>query len=94
MFGIETLYNASPKTTESIIEYVDTVKQFVRSNKFTSLSTEDKQYVATRIEERLCMIIFKYIGGIDGDDTKIDKDDEVIIFNAVGLGHLVVLSDM
>lgn len=91
LFGIDTLYKASPKTTESIIEYIDAVKRFVRSEQFTSLATPEKQYVATRIEEQLCMIIFKYIVNAS---NRLYEGDEAIIFNAIGLDHLVLLSDL
>lgn len=91
LFGIETLYKASPKTTKSIIEYIDTVKRFVRSEQFTSLATPEKQYVATRIEEQVCMIIFKYIVNAS---NRLYEDDEAIILNAIGLEHLVLLSDL
>lgn len=91
LFGIETLYKASPKTTESIIEYIDTVKRFVRSEQFTSLATPEKQYVATRIEEQVCMIIFKYIVNAS---NRLYEGDEAIILNAIGLEHLVLLSDL
>lgn len=82
LFGIETLYKASPKTTESIIEYINTVKQFVRSDTFTSLETLEKQYITIRIEEQLCKIIFKYI---DGDSNKLNEGDEAIILDALDL---------
>lgn len=82
LFGIETLCEASSKTTESIIEYINTVKQFVRSDTFTSLSTSEKQYIVIRIEEQLCKIIFKYI---DGDIDKLCEDDKTIILNALDL---------
>lgn len=82
LFGIETLGEASSKTTESIIEYIDTVKQFVRSDTFTSLSTSEKQYIVIRIEEQLCKIIFKYV---DGDIDKLCEDDKTIILNALNL---------
>lgn len=91
LFGIETLYKASPKTTESIIEYIDTVKRFVRSEKFTSLTTPEKQYVAVRIEEQLCLMIFKYIVNAS---NRLYEGDEAIIFNAIGLEHLMLLSDL
>ena len=91
LFGIETLYKASPKTTESIIEYIDTIKRFVRSEQFTSLATPEKQYVATRIEEQVCMIIFKYIVNAS---NRLYEGDEAIILNAIGLEHLVLLSDL
>ena len=91
LFGIETIYKASPKTTESIIEYIDTVKRFVRSEQFTSLATPEKQYVATRIEEQLCMIIFKYIVNAS---NRLYEGDEAIILCAIGLEHLVLLSDL
>lgn len=82
LFGIETLYKASPKTTESIIEYINTVKQFVRSDTFTSLATLEKQYITIRIEEQLCKIIFKYI---DGDSNKLNEGDKAIILDALDL---------
>lgn len=82
LFGIETLCEASSKTTESIIEYINTVKQFVRSDTFTSLSTSEKQYIVIRIEEQLCKIIFKYI---DGDTDKLCEDDKTIVLNALDL---------
>ncbi len=91
LFGIETLYKASPNTTDSIIEYIDTVKQFVRSTKFTSLTTDAKQYVAVRIEEQLCKMIFKYI---DGAGDKLYEGDEAIILDAIGLEHLIMPTDM
>lgn len=91
LFGIETLYEASPKTTESIIEYIDTVKRFVKSEQFTSLATPEKQYAAVRIEEQLCMIIFKYIVN---SNNRFYGGDEAIIFNAIGLDHLMLLSDL
>lgn len=91
LFGVETLYEASPKTTESIIEYIDTVKRFVKSKQFTSLATPEKQYVAVRIEEQLCMIIFKYIVNAN---NRFYGGDEAIIFNAIGLDHLMLLSDL
>lgn len=91
LFRIETTYKASPKTTESIIEYIDTVKRFVRSEQFTSLATPEKQYVATRIEEQLCMIIFKYIVNAS---NRLYEGDEAIIFNAIGLDHMMLLSDI
>lgn len=91
LFGIETLYKASPKTTESIIEYIDTVKRFVRSEQFTSLATPEKQYVAIRIEEQVCMIIFKYIVNAS---NRLYEGDEAIILDAIGLEHLVLLSDL
>lgn len=91
LFGIETIYKASPKTTESIIEYIDTAKRFVRSEQFTSLATPEKQYVATRIEEQLCMIIFKYIVNAS---NRLYEGDEAIIFNAIGLEHSILLSDL
>ena len=91
LFGIETIYEASPKTTESIIEYIDTVKRFVKSEQFTSLATPEKQYVAVRIEEQLCMIIFKYIVNAN---NRFYGGDEAIIFNAIGLDHLMLLSDL
>lgn len=91
LFGIETLYEASPKTTESIIEYIDTVKRFVKSEQFTSLATPEKQYVAVRIEEQLCMIIFKYIVNAN---NRFYGGDEAIIFNAIGLDHLMLLSGL
>jgi len=92
LFGIETLYKASPKTTESIIEYINTAKQFVRSAKFAYLTTPEKRYVAARIEEQLCMIIFKYIDGV-GYGT-LNKDDESTILSAIGLEHLLMISDI
>lgn len=91
LFGIETIYKASPKTTESIIEYIDTVKRFVRSEQFTSLATPEKQYVATRIEEQLCMIIFKYIVNAS---NRLYEGDEAIVFKAIGLEHSILLSDL
>ena len=91
LFGIETIYEASPKTTESIIEYIDTVKRFVKSEQFTSLATPEKQYAAVRIEEQLCMIIFKYIVNAN---NRFYGGDEAIIFNAIGLDHLMLLSDL
>ena len=91
LFGIETIYKASPKTTESIIEYIDAVKRFVRSEQFTSLATPEKQYVATRIEEQLCMIIFKYIVNAS---NRLYEGDEAIIFKAIGLEHSILLSDL
>ena len=91
LFGIETLYESSPKTTESIIEYIDTVKRFVRSKQFTSLATPEKQYVATRIEEQLCMIIFKYIINAS---NRLYEGDEAIILEAIGLEHLLMPTDM
>lgn len=91
LFGIETIYKASPKTTESIIEYIDTVKRFVRSEQFTSLATPEKQYVATRIEEQLCTIIFKYIVNAS---NRLYEGDEAIIFKAIGLKGLMLLSDL
>jgi hypothetical protein len=91
LFGIETIYKASLKTTESIIEYIDTVKRFVRSEQFTSLATPEKQYVATRIEEQLCTIIFKYIVN---SSNRLYEGDEAIIFKAIGLKGLMLLSDL
>lgn len=91
LFGLETLYNASPNTTDSIIKYIDTVKQFVRSTRFTSLTTVAKRYVAVRIEEQLCKIIFKYI---DGAGDKLYEDDEAIILDAIGLDQLIMPTDM
>ncbi len=91
LFGIETLYKASPITTKSIIEYIDFVKRFVRSDKFTSLQTPEKQYVVVRIEEQLCKIIFKYI---DSASNKLYEGDEAIILDAIGLEHLLMPTDM
>lgn len=82
LLGIETIYKASSKTTESIIEYINTVKQFIRSDTFTSLATSEKQYIVIRIEEQLCEIIFKYI---DGDADKLCEDDKTIILDALDL---------
>lgn len=82
LFGIETLYKASSKTTESIIEYINTVKQFVRSDIYHSLATSEKQYITIRIEEQLCKIIFKYI---DDNNNKLNEDDKAIILDALDL---------
>ena len=82
LFGIETLHKASSKTTESIIEYINVVEQFVRSDTFTSLATLEKQYITIRIEEQLCKIIFKYI---DGDSNKLNEGDKAIILDALDL---------
>ena len=82
LFGIETLHEASSKTTDSIIEYINTIKQFVRSDTFTSLATQEKQYVTIRIEEQLCKIIFTYI---DGDRNKLCEQDKAIILDALDL---------
>jgi len=82
LFGVETFCKASSKTTESIIEYIDTVKRFVRSNTFTSLATPEKQYIVIRIEEQLCKIIVKYIASAN---NKLYEDDVAIIIDALGL---------
>ena len=82
LFGIETFCDASSKTTESIIDYINTVKRFVRSDTFTSLATPEKQYVIIRIEEQLCKIIFKYINGAD---NKLYEGDAAIILKALDL---------
>ena len=82
LFGVETFCDASSKTTESIIDYINTVKRFVRSDTFTSLATPEKQYVIIRIEEQLCKIIFKYI---NGTANKLYEGDVAIILKALDL---------
>lgn len=82
LLGVETFCKASSKTTESIVEYINVVKRFVRSETFTSLATPKKQYVMIRIEEQLCKIILKYIFGAS---NKLCESDVAIILKALDL---------
>lgn len=82
LFDVKTFCEASSKTTESIVEYVNVVKRFVRSETFTSLTTLEKKYITIRIEEQLCKIIVKYIVCAS---NRLCESDVAIILNALDL---------
>ena len=91
LFDVETFCNASSETTESIIEYINTVKRFVRSDTFASLATPEKQYVMIRIEEQLCKIILKYIIGAS---NKLYEGDVTIILKALDLEQRIYINKL